>query len=91
MPRREEVDLSKYNIFETDEFQKQLRKITSAKRLVIEKKLSEYVYPQLKSAPYYGPKCYCFRHKFPYSYVLVLNTSEYCQRQVIFFTVHAEA
>lgn len=55
MRRREKVVLSKYNIFETDEFQKQLRKITSAKRKVIENKLSEYVYPQLKSAPYYGP------------------------------------
>ncbi len=47
--------MSEYKIFETDEFQKQLRKITSAQRKVIEKKLSEYVYPQLKSAPYYGP------------------------------------
>ena len=55
MPRREKVVLSKYNIFETDEFHKQLKKITPAKRKVIEKKLSEYVYPQLKSAPYYGP------------------------------------
>ena len=36
MPRREEVVLSKYNIFETDEFQKQLKKITSVKRKVIE-------------------------------------------------------
>ena len=55
MPRREKVILSNYKIFETDEFQKQLRKITSAKRKVIEKKLSEYVYSQLNSAPYYGP------------------------------------
>lgn len=55
MQRREKAVLSKYSIFETDEFQKQLRKITSAKRRVIEKKLSQYVYPQLKSAPYYGP------------------------------------
>ncbi|MGA0368752.1 MAG: type II toxin-antitoxin system RelE family toxin [Kiritimatiellia bacterium] len=55
MPRREEVVLSEYKIFETDEFQKQLKKITSSKRKVVEKKLSEYVYPQLKSAPCYGP------------------------------------
>lgn len=55
MPGREEAVLSEYKIFETNEFQKQLRKITSVKRKGIEKKLSEYVYPQLKSAPFYGP------------------------------------
>ena len=55
MPRLEEVVLSNYKIFETDEFHNQLKIITSAKRKFIEKKLSEYVYPQLKSAPYYGP------------------------------------
>ena len=55
MPGREEAALSDYRIFETEEFRKQLKKISSANRTVIENKLSTYVYPQLKSAPFYGP------------------------------------
>lgn len=47
--------MSDYRIFETDEFQKQLQKVTTSQREVIEKKLSGYVYPQLRTAPYYGP------------------------------------
>ena len=47
--------MSDFKIFETAEFQKQLKKITPGRRKVIEKKLSGYVYPQLKSAPYHGP------------------------------------
>jgi mRNA interferase RelE/StbE len=47
--------LSDYRIFETDEFQKQLKKVTTSQREVIEKKLAGYVYPQLRTAPYYGP------------------------------------
>ena len=47
--------MSDYRIFETDEFQKQLKKVTASQREVIEKKLSGYVYPQLRTAPYYGP------------------------------------
>ena len=47
--------MSDYRIFETDEFQKQLKKFTTSQREVIERKLSGYVYPQLRTAPYYGP------------------------------------
>jgi len=47
--------LSDYRIFETDEFQKQLKKVSQSQRKVVEKKLSGYVYPQLRTAPYYGP------------------------------------
>jgi mRNA interferase RelE/StbE len=47
--------LSDYRIFETDELQKQLEKVTPSQKRVVEKKLSGYVYPQLKTAPYYGP------------------------------------
>ena len=47
--------MSDYRIFETDEFQKQLKKVTTSQREVIERKLSGYVYPQLRTAPYYGP------------------------------------
>ena len=47
--------MSEYRIFETEEFQEQLKKVTASQREVIEKKLSGYVYPQLRTAPYYGP------------------------------------
>ena len=47
--------MSDYRIFETEEFQKQLKKVTTSQREVIERKLSGYVYPQLRTAPYYGP------------------------------------
>jgi mRNA interferase RelE/StbE len=47
--------LSDYRIFETDEFQKQLKKITPRQRKAVEKKLADYVFPQLRTAPYYGP------------------------------------
>lgn len=47
--------MSDYRIFETDELQKQLEKVTPSQKRVVEKKLSGYVYPQLKTAPYYGP------------------------------------
>lgn len=47
--------MSDYRIFETDEFRKQLKRVTTGQREVIERKLSGYVYPQLRTAPYYGP------------------------------------
>ena len=43
-----------YKIFITDEFDKSLHKITSRDRLAIEKKLLEYLAPQIKSEPHYG-------------------------------------
>jgi mRNA interferase RelE/StbE len=49
------VALSDYRIFETEEFLKRLRKLATSQRKVIEKKLTNYVYPQLRTAPYYGP------------------------------------
>jgi len=46
--------LSKYKIFETNEFQKKIERISKRDRAFIEKKLSTYVYPQLKEEPHYG-------------------------------------
>ena len=47
--------MSDYRIFETEEFQKQLARVTPSQRKVVEKKLPAYAYPQLRTAPYYGP------------------------------------
>lgn len=55
MPKPGGAALSKYRIFETEEFLKQLQKVTTRQREVIQRKLAEYVYPQLRTEPYYGP------------------------------------
>ncbi|MCH8038978.1 MAG: type II toxin-antitoxin system RelE/ParE family toxin [Nitrospinae bacterium] len=46
--------MSKYRIFETDEFNRQLQKFPHQRIAFIRKKLKEYVYPQLKEEPYFG-------------------------------------
>lgn len=44
----------KYKIFETDEFQKRIEKISKRDRSFIEKKLTHFIYPQLKDEPHFG-------------------------------------
>ncbi len=46
--------MSNYRIFETIEFQKRIGKISKREKSFIEKKLREYIYPQLKEEPHYG-------------------------------------
>jgi mRNA interferase RelE/StbE len=46
--------LNNYKIFETDEFQKRIAKISKRDKTFIEKKLTQYIYPQLKEEPHYG-------------------------------------
>jgi len=46
--------LSNYQIFETDEFLKKIGKIISHDKSFIEKKLLQYIYPQLREEPPYG-------------------------------------
>lgn len=43
-----------YRIFETDEFLRGMKKLSAGDAKLIETKLKEYVYPQLKAEPYYG-------------------------------------
>jgi len=47
--------LGEYRIFETDQFQKDLAQITKSGQKAIIQKLREYVYPQLKQHPHFGP------------------------------------
>jgi mRNA interferase RelE/StbE len=44
--------LDKYKIFETDEFLKKIRKFPRQDANFIQKKLNEYVYPQIKIEPF---------------------------------------
>ncbi len=46
--------MNNYRIFETNEFLKKLEKITKREKSFIQKKLTEYIYPQLKEEPHYG-------------------------------------
>ena len=46
--------LSNYRIFETNEFLKNLEKLTLHDALFIKKKLQSYVYPQIKKEPCFG-------------------------------------
>jgi mRNA interferase RelE/StbE len=47
--------LSEFRIFETDEFQKKLCKLPAAASWFVQKKLTDYVYPQLRKDPFLGP------------------------------------
>lgn len=46
--------MRKFRVFETDQFAEDLEQDFSGKGSTIRKKLSDYVYPQLKSNPYMG-------------------------------------
>lgn len=54
MRKLSEADLSRYQIFETAEFSKRLEKLPKRDAAFVQKKLGEYVYPQLKEEPYFG-------------------------------------
>jgi mRNA interferase RelE/StbE len=47
--------LSRYIIFETEQFQKDLLHIVSSGRAKIAQKLRDFVYPQLREHPHFGP------------------------------------
>lgn len=46
--------MNNYQIFETDEFIKKIKKIANRDQTFIERKLLQHIYPQLKEEPHYG-------------------------------------
>ncbi len=46
--------MSEFRIFETDEFHKRLKKLPPRDANFLRQKLDLYVYPQLKSEPFWG-------------------------------------
>ena len=65
MPRSEEgASSSDYRIFETEQFQKDLRMITRSGMPALLRKLRTHVYPQLRSNPHWAPNIK--RLKAPY-------------------------
>jgi mRNA interferase RelE/StbE len=47
--------LNKYRIFETKQFQKDLDQIAQSGQRKVAKKLRDFVYPQLRRHPHFGP------------------------------------
>jgi len=47
--------LNNYRIFETDQFQKDIRRLIKSGKSGIEEKLRQIVYPQLRQHPHFGP------------------------------------
>ena len=46
--------MSEFRIFETDEFLKRLKKLASRDAAFLRRKLDSFVYPQLKTEPFWG-------------------------------------
>jgi mRNA interferase RelE/StbE len=46
---------SNYRIFETEQFQKDLKQIALSGQLKVTQKLRDFVYPQLREHPHFGP------------------------------------
>jgi mRNA interferase RelE/StbE len=47
--------LSDFRIFETEEFQQRIGKLPPGASRFVQKKLTDYVYPQLRKDPFFGP------------------------------------
>lgn len=47
--------MNKYRIFETERFQKDLQHIAMSGQRKLGQKLQEFVYPQLRNHPHFGP------------------------------------
>ena len=47
--------MSDYRVFETDEFKKSNKALARRSGRSLDRKLIEYVYPQLKQEPHFGP------------------------------------
>ena len=54
MQKLNKAGLSDYQIFETDEFDKRLKKLSSPDASFLRKKLDAFAYPQIKAEPFTG-------------------------------------
>ncbi len=54
MRKPSEAALPEFRIFETDEFLKCLKKLSSRDASFLRRKLDSFVYPQLKAEPFWG-------------------------------------
>ena len=61
----EGASLSEYRIFETDQFTKDLRRISRGGHQAVPGKLCAVVYPQLRVNPFYGANVRKLKHYSP--------------------------
>lgn len=54
MRKPSEADLPEFRIFETDEFLKKLKKLSSHDATFLRRKLDSFAYPQLHAEPFWG-------------------------------------
>ena len=54
MQKPKEVALPDFRIFETDEFLKRFKKLSSPDAGFLRRKLDSFVYPQIKEEPFWG-------------------------------------
>jgi mRNA interferase RelE/StbE len=54
MQKPDAVNLSSFRVFETDEFTKQFKKLSSSDAVFLRKKLNDYTYPQIMAEPFWG-------------------------------------
>jgi mRNA interferase RelE/StbE len=54
MQKPSEVALSDFHIFETNEFSKKIKKLSFHDASFLRKKLNTFVYPQIKTEPFWG-------------------------------------
>ena len=47
--------MSNFRLFETNEFLKQRKKMGAVQPAFVERKCGEYVYPQIRAEPHFGP------------------------------------
>ena len=85
MQKIERESLPDFRIFQTNEFLKKLGKLPSGESDFLEKKLREYVYPQLRVEPFFGKNIKKLRNYTPetwryrigkYRLFYIVNTEE---------------
>ena len=55
MPKQDTGASSEFRIFETDEFLKRFKRFPRKESHFLQRKLHEYIYPQLRKNPFLGP------------------------------------
>ncbi len=65
MLKSERDSLSDYRIFQTNEFLKKMSNLQASEVKFLEKKLKEYVFPQLRDEPFYGKNIKKLRNYSP--------------------------
>ncbi len=73
-----------YDLFQTDEFSKSIANLQKKEAALITKKLQDYVYPQLRQEPHFGPNIRKLRDYTPETWRYRIGSYR------IFYTVDEE-